>query len=227
MPSFRVTSAEFTVGLFDAVGSSAEAKPEFISHVGLVSTSGIISRNECPVVDMGPPLHGPDHVSRLPVRVAGTAELTVDERRKIKLFAELHASEHASLRTLGIGRLLALAPQMYCIAPHSDLLTEADGRPIRTRFSCAGFVLEAYRSARIDLLDTDALPLIPMSAISEAYPEQFRLAQSGRIKLAELGLVGDGPWPVLLCSYLFHSLARETSEIRSERFVAQLKHHCF
>jgi hypothetical protein len=108
---------------------------------------------------------------------------------------------------------------MYCILPHAEPYREDDGRYVRTRFSCAGFVLEAYKLARIALLEPDGLPMVGMDVLRLAYPIQMRLLGSGRINADSLGLTGDGPWPVLLCGYLFHSLNRSANEIREQPYA--------
>jgi hypothetical protein len=107
---------------------------------------------------------------------------------------------------------------MYCIRPHASPLYEDDGRYARTRFSCAGFVLEAYNKARIRLLDVNALPMVEMGVLALAYP-QTRLIGSGRISADALGLGGSGPWPVLLCGYLFHALKRDVDVIRHQPYA--------
>lgn len=83
--------------------------------------------------------------------------------------------------------------------------------------------MEAYADAGIDLIDTDCdWPLVDIGTLFSAYEELGRIERNpgllerfpflGR---EELGIAGDGPWPVLLPGYIFHSMARTSTEIRS------------
>jgi hypothetical protein len=217
LPSHRVGRSTITLNLFDVVGQDGD-DPGFIAHTGLTSSAGVQSANMLPILDMGPPLHGQGDNARIEASVVGTAALSDDEARKIQTFINRHANEHQVFLQFSIGQLLKAAPQMYCVNPHASPLREADGRYVRTRFSCAGFVLEAYKKARIKLLSSAALPAVDFAVIKLAYPSQSRLIESGRISAEALGLEGDGPWPVLLCGYLFHALDRSTDVIRHEPY---------
>ena len=106
--------------------------------------------------------------------------------------------------------------------PHAKPFTEEDGRYARMRFSCAGFVLEAYRKARIRFLDSKALPPVDKEIIRSCYPLQIRLMEDGKISPEDLGLEGAGPWPVLLCGYLFHALNRDAGTVRSGPYVPSI-----
>lgn len=149
--------------------------------------------------------------------VVGSAALSDDEVQKIRTFVDRHASEHAAFAQFGMAELMRSAPEMYCILPHAAPFCEDDGRYVRMRFSCVGFVLEAYRMARISLLRLDDLPLVEMADIAAAYP-QTRLIRCGAISANALGLDGNGPWPVLLCGYVFHSLNRDRDVIRQVEY---------
>jgi hypothetical protein len=50
------------------------------------------------------------------------------------------------------------------------------------------------------------------------YPAEMQILEAGIIAADTLGLKGAGPWPVLLCGYLFHSLARTADEIREQPY---------
>jgi hypothetical protein len=149
----------------------------------------------------------------------GSASLTVDEVQKIKTFVDRHANEHLVFLEFSTSQLIRSAPQMYCIHPHALPLYEDDGRYTRMRFSCAGFVFEAYKKARIKLLDSKDLPVVDIAVIRLAYPGQVRLMEDGKISAEALGLQGSGPWPVLLCGYLFHALNRGDDVIRHEPYT--------
>ncbi len=80
-------------------------------------------------------------------------------------------------------------------------------------------MFEAYKKARIRLLDLNDLPMVEMPTLALAYPHT-RLIESGRISADALGLGGRGPWPVLLCGYLFHALNRDADVIRKQPYSA-------
>lgn len=212
-PSYRVGESSVTLNLFDVVGHDG-ADPGFVTHTGLAASAGVQNANVLPILDMGPPLHGHGAGAQIKASVVGTASLTDDEVRKLQTFVDRHANEHQVFLQFSMGQLLTAAPQMYCIHPHASPLRESDGRYVRTRFSCAGFVLEAYKTARIKLLLPGALPVVDFTVIKLAYPSQSRLIDSGRISAEALGLEGNGPWPVLLCGYLFHALNRDADVVR-------------
>lgn len=83
------------------------------------------------------------------------------------------------------------------------------GRPVSLRFSCAGFVAEAYRDGvgvRI-VVDDGELP-----AVERATLERVWGAPHVRIG-ARYGLEGNGPWRVLLPGYLLRAMCLPRSEL--------------
>ncbi len=226
MPSLRVTEATISLAIFDVVGKDG-TQPRFVGHAGLVPRSGSHQKASVPILDMAPPLHGTSFPSRIRADVVGGAFLNDDEVHKIKAFVDRHEGEHMAFQLLSTRQVLIRAPQMYAIHPHASPLTESDGRYTRTRFSCAGFVFEAYKKARIVLVDLDSLPLVNRSTIELGYPQHMRLIESGRINGEDLGLRGDGPWPILLCGYLFHALNRDAETIRRQMYTPSLINQLF
>ena len=218
MPSYRVAGSTVSLAIFDVVGQDG-AEHGFIGHTGIAESTGSHDVAKIAVLDMGPPLHGQGGPGRLRANVLGSACLTDDEVRKIKTFVDCHSSEHLLFLQLSTSQLIAAAPRMYCVHPHAAPLFEDDGRYARMRFSCAGFVFEAYRKARIQLLDPNTLPRVDLAVIRAGYPGQIHLMESGRIRPEDLGLAGDGPWPVLLCGYLFHALNRDKVAVRRDRYA--------
>lgn len=218
MPSYRVAESAISLSIFDVVGEDG-SESGFVSHTGLAEATGAQIAAKIPVLDMGPPLHGKGGSVQVRANVVGSADLTDDEVQKISTFVDQHANEHAIFAQFSASQVIKAAPQMYCVLPHASPLYEDDGRYARMRFSCAGFVLETYKRARIRLLDPNDLPRVDMAIISAAYPRQVRLMESGRISQEALGLEGSGPWPVLLCGYLFHALNRAEDAIRRELFA--------
>jgi hypothetical protein len=208
VPSYRVAGSTLALSIFDVVGQDG-AESGFIGHSGLAESEGSQNAAKIPVLDMGPPLHGPGHPNHVQAHLVGSATLTDDEVQKIRTFIDRHASEHSSFLQFSKRQLINAAPQMYCVHPHAKPLCEDDGRYARMRFSCAGFVFEAYKKARINLLNSDALPMVDIAVVRLGYPDHIRLMENGRVSREDLGLAGAGPWPVLLCGYLFHALNRD------------------
>ena len=226
VPSFRIDTPSVSLNVFDVIGQDGE-QPGFISHTGLAENEGSQETQQIKILDMGPPLHGPSYTTTINASALGRAELSDDETRKIRIFIDQHASEHHAFQQLNERQVLRLASEMYCIYPHAAPLLEHDGRYTRIRFSCSGFVFEAYRSAGINLLNPDALPLIDMAVIKMAYPLEARLMESARVTPDSLGLRGIGPWPVLLCGYLLHALNRSATSIRDRAYTPITKDQRF
>ncbi|MCH8042932.1 MAG: hypothetical protein IID44_04360 [Planctomycetes bacterium] len=226
MPSIRTTGSKVSLAIFDVVGQDGD-EVGFIDHTGLAESAGSQHTGRIPVLDMGPPLHGQGSPNHIIANVVGSATLTDAEEQKIRTFVDRHASEHLIFQQLTGLPLLRLAPQMFCVHPHASPLNEDDGRYVRMRFSCAGFVVEAYKKARIRLLDPSALPMVDIEIIRVGYPLQARLMDHDKISPEDLGLRGSGPWPVLLCGYLFHALDRGTDAIRNGPFAPDVAHRHF
>lgn len=92
----------------------------------------------------------------------------------------------------------------YTIHP-SDLIERdsASGVILTRRFSCAGFVERCYaEGAGIRLVRAEALPNISRESLQQIWPRPDEQDPS------EFGLVGEGPWPILLPAHLLHALAR-------------------
>ena len=132
----------------------------------------------------------------------GSADLTVDEELQIRLFCEEVESEYEAAR---LGGLL----EQYVICPHVKDVRREDQTVIYRRFSCVGFLLEAYREAQIDVLWTDLapLPLVGLDALKAQYPRFARFLDRPDVR-DELGIGSDGPWPVVLAGYILNGLAR-------------------
>lgn len=217
MPSYRVTEPTVSLSRFDIIGQDG-VELRFVAHVGLADVAGPSSSVAVPVCEMGPPLRGSNASRQLQCNVLGSATLTNSEIQKIKTFIDRHANEHASFLQVSRSQLVQAVPEIYCIIPHASPFREIDGRYTRTRFSCAGFVFEAYKKARITLIDVNNMPSVDMAVIASAYPLQVRLIESGRVSREALGLEGEGPWRVLLCGYLLHSLDRRAADVRQQAY---------
>ena len=102
---------------------------------------------------------------------------------------------------------------------HPPIVVGGPGSESRTsnyyEFSCAGFVAFVYARAGyplIDLTQLDDLPKIGTKEIITIYGREMARYLS---ELApSIGLGPPGTWPILLCGYILHSLARSQPEIQ-------------
>ena len=101
------------------------------------------------------------------------------------------------------------ARSQYVVAPHVREEKADDGTTKYRRFSCAGFVIEAYREAAINLLMTEAaeLPDVGLNTLLQQYPDHARALLLPPMR-KKAGLEGEGPWRVVLAGYVLNSLDR-------------------
>ena len=200
---------------FNVVGSQSTSG--HIGHVGLLATSSDLSYNvQIEVFDSGPPLRigqkadgAPPAVGRMAVNTIGWVEdLTLDETIDLRLWIE-------DART-------RIPPDRYgnyrVDPPFLERRDTTTNRIINIRYSCAGFVICCYEEgAAITLLDIDRahLPPVPQELVREIYGDVLdRLLADPRHR-EEIGLPGDGPWPIVLAGYVFHALNRAPNEVRT------------
>ncbi len=159
---------------------------------------------------MRPPLEraGESHANCI-----GSASLTADEQLQIGLFSNEVESEYHAAQVRDV--------QQYVISPHADEIRREDHTVVCRRFSCAGFVIEAYREARIDMLETghDDLPLVSLDTLKTQYPVFARHLDHVRLR-EQIGIPGDGPSPVVLAGYVVNALDRPETVIRSTPYRA-------
>ena len=209
MPAARLGSSPVDVERFDIFGIDAAGGANFVAHVGLSANAyaQFNAGNEAELIHMQPPLaRGP---SLIAPETWATALLTIDEERRIDLFIDERIEEH---RANHVRRF-----SQYVIRPHAVAHREADGTAVFWLYNCAGFVVEAYRSAGLNFIETDEtiLPSVTKEAILAAYPDAIRFQR----RWDALGIPGDGPWPVLMPGYLVHALARSTEDIRRQPYI--------
>jgi hypothetical protein len=209
MPARRLGAESQPVQRFDVLGLDAANSPEFIGHVGLTADERVHAKagSVIAMVHMGPPF-----ATEFPHGAAtcvGTSTLTTDEMLQIKLFIDNLEDEYESANVRN-------AFAQYCIAPHVRRYPRDGDTVICLQFNCAGFVLEAYRFANLDLLETNprALPPVSLDVLSMQYPEFVQWLENPRLR-ERLGIPGDGPWPVVLAGYVVNSMSRSESQIRS------------
>ncbi len=187
MPAQRLGNQPTSVFKYDVVAMDSDAEAEFIAHVGLADEErdNVVSKDTIALVHMGPPLKregGKNHS----IQACGSADLRVAELRQIGVFADEHISEYEAEKVRN--------QRQYIIMPHCR---EPDAECAVKRFNCGGFVIEAYRYAGIDLVDTDmeSLPSVSLKTLSRSYPNLAQLLKNPRIR-DKNGLEGNGPWPV-------------------------------
>ena len=209
MPAFRLSEQPVSVGKYDVFGQESGSVRHFVRHVGLCGEerNGHRANDAVALVHMGPPLSRDDGK----VQSVGSAGLTVDEINEIGVFVDERSLEYEASRRRD-------PKQQYVVHPHAKPVTSADGTVVCTRFSCAGFVIEAYNAVEILLIsdDEDALPKSDVEILVNAYPDLERYLRSPARKV--VGLEGDGPWPVVLAGYVINSLRRSMEEIRREPY---------
>jgi len=208
VPAQRLDQQSISISQFDVAGRDSATLSEFIRHVGLMPeivasfAPGTLSR----LLHMKPPLETEAEPGS--VHVVGSVPPTIDETSAISLFYDEHRNEYAAQSA---SRLL-----QYAILPSIQPDRATDGTVIRTRFSCAGFVIGAYREAEIDLIDEDegTLPPVDLETLVRAYPDQESSLRNPKLR-ERMNLGGDGPWPVVLPGYVLKSLCRRFEEIKA------------
>jgi hypothetical protein len=106
----------------------------------------------------------------------------------------------------------------YIVHPAVEWVTAENGTRLYRKFSCAGFVLDCYRSidiALIDWKDADNLPEVDLELVAHAYGNEVR-----RDRLRQrLGLSGNGPWKIVLAGYVMHAFNRSDDDTRRSPHV--------
>ncbi len=212
---FKTVGSQYAI-----VGSYAKVGSNFVQHAALLqSTTNVDSTNPIEVRHVGPPIVAGDHTAsqkfakkQIQAHVIGDLLLDQSECEAVTDWLVGVEKEH---------RLLSLKPfEQYKIMPHMDRDISEDGRRGPRRFSCAGFVIEAYLAAEIELLDLAHLPQAKEPELQDAYPDLLRIEKWRDEKKSEIGFRGrkdlglsdEEGWPVALPGYLFHSTARASDE---------------
>lgn len=213
MPSHRVVeTSPVPIRQFDVVGSDSTGTARFVRHVALAADAHVAYDASSPlrVLHMGPPL---ESAGECVANCVGSVTLSVDEQQQIGIFFAELASEYQAAQVSDL--------RQYVVVPHVDELRREDQTIVCRRFSCAGFVIEAYREAKIDLLATDTMTLPPVSldTIRAQYPDLAPRLDNRRLR-AVLGIAGDGPWSVVLAGYVLNSLDRLDAAIRTTPYRA-------
>jgi hypothetical protein len=216
MPSHRLGNQATLVFRFDVVAKDSDAEANFVCHVGLANEErDIVLNGVIAMLHMGPPLERKE--GGVPIHARGTANLKFGEMRQIDVFVDEHLSEYEAENVRG--------RQQYIIMPHCR---EPDAACSVRRFNCAGFVIEAYRYAGVNLVITtpDSLPAISLKTLLQAYPAVAGILADGD-RRRRLGLEGDGPWPVVLAGYVMNALNRPADDIRHKPYQPQPRDEYF
>jgi len=208
MPAIDLGQETKTLSRYDVVGQRAEGRGRFVKHVGLVAedNQAVKEGDEISAVHMRPPLEQGGVVN---VHVAGRVPLTNDERKKIGTWVEKVDDECPA----------SWFRQYVVHPPWKDMYNSRTGVRKYRRYSCAGFVLDGYRQANIELLkiEEDAFPPVDKQTLLSAYPD----VNTSPSLLLYWGLEGNGPWNVVLAGYVLHALDRPTNEIREKPYKVQ------
>ncbi len=212
MPAQRVGPNAIAIRRLDVIGQDASSEPGFIGHLALAGEDRPSHEPSAilPVLHMRPPL---ERAGECYANCVGSAGLTADEQLQIGLFSDEVESEYQAAPVRGA--------RQYVISPHVDEIRREGQTVVCRRFSCAGFVIEAYREARIDMLATgrDDLPFVSLDNLKTQYPGFARHLDHLRLR-EQLGIPGDGPWPVVLAGYVVNALDRPETVIRSTPYRA-------
>lgn len=155
------------------------------------------------------------------IHALGTAELDSEgldrgERRRIKAFVDERMSERDAQKAR-LDRMQTIERRCQEYSIHPDYVPPNENTTL-WRFSCVGFVLRAYETARIQLLNRDSLPMISLEKLKAAYPSWAGLLSKAEVR-ERLGIGQGREWPIVLAGYVLHSLAREAAEIRNAPYV--------
>lgn len=215
MPAKDLATDPCDLARYDVLAQRAPAS-RFIRHLALIEQDhpGAGGGVRVPATHMSPPFRiGED----LDVDAMGSVPLSRDETRAMETWISGMNDEYSRQSFSDDGEQYTAHPAW------EDVRSGANQGVVRyRRYSCAGFVVDAYREVGIALLpmardrhgthlDESRLPLVSRATVARNYPAATRYPEL----LERWGLRGPGPWPVLLPGYVLHALDRAESEIRS------------
>ena len=148
------------------------------------------------------------------VHVIGKIRLSAEERESMDIFITDCEEEIEKIKRFE-------RPKQFIIFPHKE---ERSAERPYCRYSCAGFVLEAYRRIHVTILEEDVIPAQSLDFLDEYYPG---LAECSIKEREALGLIGTGPWRVVLPGYVLNAFNRSEKKIRQEPFRPKVSHSFF
>lgn len=197
LPTFAV------VGDYQNQGNKAGP----VKHVGLLPADMIVDvAEETNVFHSGPPLAVGQDTGTGPMLgemschlVGHVSDLSEEERYGMNVWMERIRSTTPVVQSRGA---------YYCALPADRaILDPTTGAVIGRRFSCVGLVARCYaEGADISLIDELQLPRVTKETIKSVW-------NAGPLAMASVGVMGDGPWQILLPGYLFHSLERSDARV--------------
>ena len=191
----------------------ADSGTSFVQHVAILRDDAELryAMQGVRVCHMGPPL------------VAGAQSAGVAQPEECTCAAhligdvELDAEEIEGVKTWLVEVDKEIRPtnklRQYIVDPPMKWVEAENKTRLYRRFSCAGFVLECYRSVDIDLIrvaDAERLPEVDLETVARAYGDSVRR----ETLRSRLGIPGDGPWRIVLAGYIMHALNRTDHLIR-------------
>lgn len=209
MPAKRLDSSPSPVKKFDILATSDLSKDGLFLHAAL-STSEGEATNKCEIryFHMGPPLFP----WRGEFDAIGSCELSTKQNGTIREFVNRQwADQKAEKKRLEELGLWDKNAQYRILPPYSR---PRKGSPL-WRYSCVGFVLLAYKKAKVDLL-VGPCPLKAVADLKDLYPSQFHDALDDETLRKNFGLSDGDKWPVVLVGYLLHAMDRSSDQINGE-----------
>jgi hypothetical protein len=212
MPAWRLNGVAVQAEKFDVAAQDSLTAAEFVGHVGLLNDGPKeLGKDKglpkVSMVHMLPPFADNRHLWE--VHVVGTASLTPGEVLQINALCQARDLEYKARKVRG--------EEQYVIRPHVKL---PDADHPYYRYSCAGFVIEAYGWAGIDLVVTSDqdLPKVPLAALKKAYPRYAETlddpVERTKYGLEELEPEEADGWPVVLAGYVMNALRPGAEDIR-------------
>jgi hypothetical protein len=229
MPAWRVNHRSLVLRQYDVGGVDSPHVASSVQHLVLSQEERAdITKSDAFIaaVHMGPPLRSTPRLAYA-IDSFGTVSLEPGEIRQVMEFVDERLLEfQAQRKRTERPSLRRQAEDQYIIDPASK---EPDSSKPYWRFSCAGFVMEAYSWAGLQLLvdrNTHGFPTVTVDRLKEAYPSHADDLEDPDFR-ARMGLIGDGPWAVVLAGYIINALNRISTDIRSTPYLPNQGDCCF
>jgi len=192
---------------FDVIGEKAGATAR-LTHLGLLVADGSLNpATAVSVFDMGIEIRLSPPGEMLP-HAFGTLSLSRDEMELLDAWVQNISTQVRDVVYIALPAWLR------------DV-DEDTGRPAGWRFSCAGWVQRAYLVLGIRLIEDSLLPHVTFDVVLETWRHVLRAATGGydppeekaREILSWFGLIGPGPWRVLLPGYVLRAFEQPRSNL--------------
>lgn len=203
---------------FDLLAFNNSDASYFIRHIGLRGPEDETDSAKSPpsMYHMSPPIML-EEIEDLEPDHSFFADLEISHIRKLETFIASHKLQVDAAKRRPRG---GTDWDEYIVLPHWQ--RSGDDGPTFRRYSCAGFVFEAYKWAEITLVKADELPDVDYHIVSPIYLRGKSKESTKRIR-SEYGLSGEGPWKILLPGYIVHSFLRDSPSIISGPLMANIE----